>query len=79
LEDVVIVGAGSAGLALAYELKRRGIRPTLLDEAARVAEPWRRRHPRLRLNTAQPATGPTSGHCDCRREAPSRLSCCNHR
>ncbi|MCE8015276.1 NAD(P)/FAD-dependent oxidoreductase [Halomonas sp. MCCC 1A17488] len=48
---VVIVGAGLSGLALAYRLERRGVRPRLLEAAPRIAEPWRRRHPQLRLNT----------------------------
>lgn len=34
--SVGIVGAGLAGLACAYELKRRGIRATLFDAASRV-------------------------------------------
>lgn len=49
--DVVIVGAGPAGLAAAYELRRRGLTVRLIDGGARVGEPWRRRHDALRLNT----------------------------
>ena len=48
---VLIVGAGTSGLALAHELMALGIRPRVVDRAARVAERWRRRHPQLRLNT----------------------------
>lgn len=50
-EDVVIVGAGPAGLAAAHELRRTGIAPHLIDQADRVASSWRRRHDQLRLNT----------------------------
>jgi cation diffusion facilitator CzcD-associated flavoprotein CzcO len=49
--DVLIIGAGPAGLAAAYELKRRGVQPRIIDAAARIAEPWRQRHEALRLNT----------------------------
>jgi cation diffusion facilitator CzcD-associated flavoprotein CzcO len=48
---VVIIGAGVSGLALAWRLERLGIRPLVLDGAARIAETWRRRHEQLRLNT----------------------------
>src|SRR5207244_843612 len=50
-EDVMIIGAGPAGLAAAYELQRGGIRPGLIDQAAEVAASWRGRHDQLRLNT----------------------------
>ncbi len=49
--DVVIVGAGPAGLAAACELQRRGLRIRMIDGADQVGEPWRRRHDALRLNT----------------------------
>lgn len=51
IHPVLIVGAGLNGLAAAYELKRRGIEPVILDGAERSAEPWRGRHDSLRLNT----------------------------
>lgn len=51
LHPVVVIGAGICGLAVAYRLGRLGIQATILDQARRVAEPWRRRHPQLRLNT----------------------------
>lgn len=49
--DVLIIGAGPAGLAVAYELKRRGLGPRIIDSADRIAVPWRQRHDALRLNT----------------------------
>ena len=49
--DVVIVGAGLSGLSLAYSLRRLGIEALVLEKEAHVAEPWRRRHPQLHLNT----------------------------
>jgi cation diffusion facilitator CzcD-associated flavoprotein CzcO len=54
---VVIVGAGSAGLAAAHALRRTGIAVRILDKGARVAETWRQRHPQLRLNTHRLLSG----------------------
>ncbi|MFI9051370.1 FAD-dependent monooxygenase [Streptomyces sp. NPDC053427] len=45
-EDVVIVGAGTAGLMLAHELALAGVRPVVLDRAERTA----REAPALALN-----------------------------
>ena len=49
--EVVVVGAGHAGLAVATALSRRGIRSVVLEREACVGVPWRRRYPALRLNT----------------------------
>jgi cation diffusion facilitator CzcD-associated flavoprotein CzcO len=49
--DVLIIGAGTAGLIAAYELLKRGIRPQIIDEAEEVASSWRRRHDQLHLNS----------------------------
>jgi len=46
----IVIGAGLSGLAVAHELGRRNIPVTVLDACSRVAEPWRARHPQLRLN-----------------------------
>ena len=46
---LTIVGAGPAGLALARELQRRGVRPVLL-ERGRVGETWARQYQGLRLH-----------------------------
>lgn len=46
----VVIGAGLSGLAAARELGRRNIPTTVLDAAPQIAEPWRARHPQLRLN-----------------------------
>ena len=47
---VTIVGAGPAGLALARELRRLGVRPVLL-ERGRVGETWARQYQGLRLHS----------------------------
>lgn len=51
IHPVIVVGAGISGLAVACRLKRLGVQATILDQAGRVAEPWRSRHEQLRLNT----------------------------
>lgn len=48
---VMVIGAGLSGLACAQALARRHIPVIVLEARARVAEPWRGRHPALRLNT----------------------------
>jgi putative flavoprotein involved in K+ transport len=50
VDDVVIVGAGPAGLAAAAILRARGIDATVI-ERGRVGEPWRGRYDRLHLHT----------------------------
>lgn len=47
----VVVGAGSAGLAAAAALQRRGIQAVVLEQGPSVATSWRGRHQELRLNT----------------------------
>lgn len=49
--DVVIVGAGSAGLATAAALRRLDIPAVVLERGPCVATSWRGRHDELRLNT----------------------------
>jgi Pyridine nucleotide-disulphide oxidoreductase len=51
--DVLIVGAGPAGLAAAAELGRRGISVLVLERGESVATSRRRRYDRLRLNTSR--------------------------
>ena len=51
--DVLIVGAGPAGLAAAAELGRRRISALVLERGESVATSWRRRYDRLRLNTSR--------------------------
>jgi putative flavoprotein involved in K+ transport len=49
--DVAIVGAGQAGLAVAWHLKQRGQRFLLLDGVREVGQTWRARWDSLRLFT----------------------------
>ncbi|SDX94475.1 Pyridine nucleotide-disulphide oxidoreductase [Micromonospora pattaloongensis] len=49
--DVVVIGAGQAGLAAAYFLRRAGLRHVVLDDADGPGGAWRHRWPTLRLGT----------------------------
>jgi cation diffusion facilitator CzcD-associated flavoprotein CzcO len=52
--QVVVIGAGPAGIASALALKDKGVRPLVIDAAEEVASSWRARYDRLRLNTSRP-------------------------
>lgn len=47
--ETVIVGGGQSGLAVGYQLARRGRSFTILDANERVGDSWRKRWPSLRL------------------------------
>ena len=47
--DGIIIGAGPAGLALAYELQQRGVRSLLLERGSTVAHSWANMPAQLRL------------------------------
>jgi cation diffusion facilitator CzcD-associated flavoprotein CzcO len=49
--EVVVVGAGPAGLVAAAELGRRGLDALVLERGSGVGESWRSRYEGLRLNT----------------------------
>src|SRR5215471_15276937 len=49
--DVVVIGAGQAGLSVGYYLARKGIRFVILDGAQRIGDVWRKRWDSLRLFT----------------------------
>ncbi len=52
-EQVLIIGAGPAGIASAYALKRRGISYKVIDRASVVSATWDSLYPSLRLNTTR--------------------------
>ena len=41
--DVIVIGAGQAGLAAAYHLKQRGRRFLVVDAASEIGHAWRSR------------------------------------
>jgi putative flavoprotein involved in K+ transport len=47
--DVVVIGAGQAGLAIGHHLARRGCRFEIVDAASEVGHSWRTRWDSLRL------------------------------
>ena len=47
--DVIVIGAGPAGLALGWELKRRGVSFCILERGAQAGESWRRMPTHLKL------------------------------
>jgi len=55
--EVVVVGAGSAGLATAVLLQEAGRRPLLLEAGPEPGAAWRGRYDRLRLHTPRRLSG----------------------
>jgi len=55
--QVVIVGAGAAGLSAGAALKRKGIEPTVFDRDDRIGGTWARRYERLHLHTVRRFSG----------------------
>jgi cation diffusion facilitator CzcD-associated flavoprotein CzcO len=51
--EVVVIGAGPAGLACGAMLRRRGVQPVLLEQSEQVAATWRRAYDRLHLHTVR--------------------------
>jgi cation diffusion facilitator CzcD-associated flavoprotein CzcO len=52
--EVVVIGAGAAGISTALALKDAGVHALVVDQADAVASSWRGRYDRLRLNTCRP-------------------------
>jgi putative flavoprotein involved in K+ transport len=52
--QVIVVGAGAAGLASAAELRRKGIPALVIERTDAIAASWRERYERLRLNSSRP-------------------------
>ncbi len=55
--EVVVVGAGQAGLAIGYFLRRQGRRFVILERTGQIAPAWRERWDSLRLFTPRRYSG----------------------
>ena len=55
--EVVVVGAGSAGLATAALLQQQGLRPLVLEAGPEPGAAWRERYDRLHLHTPRLLSG----------------------
>jgi len=52
-EDVLVIGAGPAGIASAYSLQKAGISYKVVDRADEIATTWNSLYPSLKLNTTR--------------------------
>jgi indole-3-pyruvate monooxygenase len=56
-EDILVVGAGPAGLATSACLRREGLAHVVLEREGRIADAWHRHYDRLRLHTTKTYSG----------------------
>ena len=49
MKDLIIIGAGQAGLTMGYYLKQEGYNFLLLEAGNRVGDSWRNRYDSLQL------------------------------
>src|SRR5690349_1282812 len=56
-EQIVVIGAGAAGLAAAAVLRGRGLDPLVLEQDAAIGGTWARRYDRLHLHTVRDHSG----------------------
>jgi putative flavoprotein involved in K+ transport len=49
VHDVAVIGAGPVGLSTAYELKRIGLDPLVLEKTSAVGDVWRNHYDGVRI------------------------------
>jgi len=49
--DVIVIGAGQAGLSVGYHMQKLGLKFVILDASERIGDAWRKRWDTLRLFT----------------------------
>lgn len=55
--EVIVVGAGPAGLAVGAALRHEGIEPTLIEQGPTVGWSWHGHYDRLHLHTVKQHSG----------------------
>jgi putative flavoprotein involved in K+ transport len=71
LLDAVVIGGGQAGLAIAWHLKRQGLRFVVLEAGSELGHSWRHRWDSLKLFT-QPSTTACPAYRSRVRPTPTR-------
>jgi threonine dehydrogenase-like Zn-dependent dehydrogenase len=56
-EDILVIGAGPAGLAVAACLRREGLKHVVLEREANIGSAWHRHYDRLHLHTTKTYSG----------------------
>jgi indole-3-pyruvate monooxygenase len=56
-EDILVIGAGPAGLATSACLRRQGLVHVVLEREGRIADAWHRHYDRLHLHTTKTYSG----------------------
>jgi indole-3-pyruvate monooxygenase len=56
-EDILVIGAGPAGLATSACLRRQGLPHVVLERAGQIANAWHRHYDRLHLHTTKTYSG----------------------
>jgi hypothetical protein len=56
-EDILVIGAGPAGLAVSASLRREGLKHVVLEREGNIGSAWHRHYDRLHLHTTKTYSG----------------------